>query len=257
MHKILSTSVLAAILPFLSMTSVDAATRTWVSGVGDDVNPCSRTAPCKTFAGAISKTDAKGEINVLDPGAFGAVTITKSISIISQLPAGALVTLGSNDITINASTTDVVELHGLDITGVGTGNIGIRIIQAGSVHIRKSVVRGFSTATSSAISIAPTAGSVHVYVFDCLLTQNKQGVLVAPTGAATATVMLDRVVIESTAGTAVRAQNNATVRVTNSVITNNNRSFLAAGTGQIISFGNNVIVNNSTNDPPTSTVPLQ
>ena len=57
------------------------ATRTWVSGVGDDANPCSRTAPCKTFAGAISKTAANGEINVLDPGGFGAVTITKSITI--------------------------------------------------------------------------------------------------------------------------------------------------------------------------------
>ncbi len=59
------------------------ATRTWVSGVGDDVNPCSRTAPCKTFAGAISKTATGGEINVLDHGGYGAVTITKSISIIA------------------------------------------------------------------------------------------------------------------------------------------------------------------------------
>jgi hypothetical protein len=57
------------------------ASRTWVSGVGDDANPCSRTAPCKTFAGAISKTAVNGEINCLDPGGFGAVTITKSITI--------------------------------------------------------------------------------------------------------------------------------------------------------------------------------
>ena len=57
------------------------ASRTWVSGVGDDVNPCSRTAPCKTFAGAISKTTAGGEIDALDPGGYGAVTITKAITI--------------------------------------------------------------------------------------------------------------------------------------------------------------------------------
>ena len=57
------------------------ATRTWISGVGDDANPCSRTAPCKTFAGAISKTAEGGEINALDPGGYGAVTITKSITI--------------------------------------------------------------------------------------------------------------------------------------------------------------------------------
>src|SRR3984893_7136006 len=83
------------------------ATRTWVSGVGDDVNPCSRTAPCKTFAGAISKTAAGGEINVLDPGGFGAVTITKSISILSQFEAGVLVS-GTNGIIVNAASTDKV-----------------------------------------------------------------------------------------------------------------------------------------------------
>src|SRR5438105_15149189 len=65
---------------FASFTQAQA-TRTWVSGVGDDVNPCSRTAPCKTFAGAISKTASPGEIDALDPGGYGAVTITKSITI--------------------------------------------------------------------------------------------------------------------------------------------------------------------------------
>src|SRR5436305_1116629 len=57
------------------------ATRTWVSGVGDDANPCSRTAPCKTFAAAISKTAAGGEINCLDPGGFGGATISKQLDI--------------------------------------------------------------------------------------------------------------------------------------------------------------------------------
>src|ERR1700729_987083 len=82
------------------------ATRTWVSGVGDDANPCSRTAPCKTFAGAISKTAAAGEINVLDPGGYGAVTITKSIRIISDhIEAGVLVS-GTNGIVVNVASTD-------------------------------------------------------------------------------------------------------------------------------------------------------
>src|ERR1700710_1918567 len=57
------------------------ATRTWVSGVGSDADPCSRTAPCKTFAGAISKTAVNGIINCVDSGAYGAVTIVKSITI--------------------------------------------------------------------------------------------------------------------------------------------------------------------------------
>src|SRR4029077_2582777 len=99
---------------FASMAQAQA-TRTWVSGVGDDANPCSRTAPCKTFAGAISKTAAHGEINVLDPGGFGAVTITKSIRIISDhIEAGVLVS-GTNGIVVNVGSTDSVLLDGLDI----------------------------------------------------------------------------------------------------------------------------------------------
>src|ERR1700730_11320793 len=95
------------------------ATRTWVSGVGDDANPCSRTAPCKTFAGAISKTAAFGEINVLDPGGFGAVTITKSISIrADHIEAGVLVS-GTNGIVVSLpAATDRVLLEGLDIEGL-------------------------------------------------------------------------------------------------------------------------------------------
>src|ERR1700731_3781937 len=94
------------------------ATRTWVSGVGNDANPCSRTAPCKTFAGAISKTAVGGEINVLDPGGFGAVTITKSIQIRSEsVEAGVLVS-GANGIVVSVGATDQVLLEGLDIQGL-------------------------------------------------------------------------------------------------------------------------------------------
>src|SRR3954463_9400882 len=93
------------------------ATRTWVSGVGDDANPCSRTAPCKTFAGAISKTQAGGVINCLDPGGFGGLTITKSITVSCEMgTAGALVS-GTNDFIINAAATDRVFLKGLEFEG--------------------------------------------------------------------------------------------------------------------------------------------
>src|SRR5437899_12558902 len=86
----------AVCLPMLSATSAQAQTRTWVSGVGDDLNPCSRTAPCKTFAGAISKTAAGGEIDCLDPGGFGAVTITKSITIDCGTVTGGILAAGTN-----------------------------------------------------------------------------------------------------------------------------------------------------------------
>src|SRR6476660_5916333 len=96
-------------LVFFTASSTQAqATRTWVSGVGDDVNPCSRTAPCKTFAGAIARTAANGEINVLDPAGVGGVTITKSMQVDGTgVLAGVLVS-GSAGITINAGVSDTV-----------------------------------------------------------------------------------------------------------------------------------------------------
>src|SRR6185312_1047549 len=93
------------------------ATRTWVSGVGDDVNPCSRTAPCKTFQGTISKTAAGGEINCIDPGGFGAVTITKSITILCDDVEAGILVAGSPAITVNAGVNDVVTISGLDLLG--------------------------------------------------------------------------------------------------------------------------------------------
>src|SRR5271165_5166220 len=112
---------LIALTLLVSGTAHAQATRTWVSGVGDDANPCSRTAPCKTFAGAISKTATGGEIDVLDPGGFGALTITKAITIDgTPVIAGVLVS-GTNGITISAGANDLVILRGLDIDGLGTG----------------------------------------------------------------------------------------------------------------------------------------
>jgi hypothetical protein len=114
------------------------ATRTWVSGVGDDVNPCSRTAPCKTWAGAISKTAAGGEIDALDPGGYGTLTITKSITVDGTTGAGWGSTLNSggiNGFVINDSlsatpNTAKVTLRNLSINGAGTtqGLNGIRFI---------------------------------------------------------------------------------------------------------------------------------
>ncbi len=148
------------------------ATRTWVSGVGDDANPCSRTAPCKTFAGAISKTAAGGEINVLDPGGFGAVTITKSISILSQFEAGVLVS-GTNGIVVNApAATDKVLLEGLDIEGLGTGLDGVKMIGGGKLVIRKCSIRNF---TGNGVNVVGTANA-RAFVEDSLIIGNGGGV---------------------------------------------------------------------------------
>jgi len=127
------------------------ATRTWVSGVGDDANPCSRTAPCKTFAGAISKTAASGEINCIDPGGFGAVTITKNLTIACEYTEGGILASLTNGININAAGI-VVVLRGLDIEGAGNGLIGVNIVNAARVHIEKCVIHGFRGGSATGIS---------------------------------------------------------------------------------------------------------
>ena len=174
---------------FVLMTAAPAhaqATRTWVSGVGDDANPCSRTAPCKTFAGAISKTAAQGEINVLDPGGFGAVTITKSITISSEgFEAGVLVS-GTNGIVVSVTSSDVVVLRGLDFEGLGTGLNGITFIGGGALHVEKSVIHHF---TQNGINFAPNTGGAKLFVEDCYIRENGTntstgGIVVRPAVAA-------------------------------------------------------------------------
>src|ERR1700729_3254009 len=113
MHsRALLCSFVGAVALLTASSAFAQATRTRVSGVGDDANPCSRTAPCKTWAGAISKTAAGGEIDALDPGGFGSVTITKSITLDGGggQVASTLVS-GTNGIAVSAASTDIVILR--------------------------------------------------------------------------------------------------------------------------------------------------
>src|SRR5579864_1205869 len=135
------------------------ATRTWVSGVGDDANPCSRTAPCKTFAGAISKTSTGGEINVLDPGGFGALTITKSIHLRAEgAQEGGVLVSGTNGI-VDVNPSGEVVLEGLDIDGLGTGLSGVEFTGGGSLHIERCRIYNF---VDSGIDDRSNAGSLFV-----------------------------------------------------------------------------------------------
>jgi len=123
----------ASLVVLVAASPAHAQTRTWVSGVGNDVNPCSRTAPCKTFAGAISKTAVNGEINCLDPGGFGAVTITKSITIDCHEVFASILNSGTNGINIPfdgfnaADVRKTVRLRNINFNGADTGVNGIRI----------------------------------------------------------------------------------------------------------------------------------
>lgn len=138
------------------------ATRTWVSGVGDDVASCARTAPCKTFAGAISKTATGGEINVLDSGGFGAVTITKSISIVADGLIAGVAAPATNGIVVNAPTTADVVLRGLDIDGFGSGLNGIRYLQGRSLFIENVTLNGFVNGRAAIDASMASAGELYV-----------------------------------------------------------------------------------------------
>ena len=149
---------LAAFFFVAMTTAVQAqATRTWVSGVGDDANPCSRTAPCKTFAGAISKTAEGGEIDVLDPGGFGTVTITKALTIDGTHGAGfgSILSAGTNGINVNITTGNhindaVVILRSLSIQGASQdtspGIRGINITRCDRVYVYDCHIENHSTA---------------------------------------------------------------------------------------------------------------
>src|SRR5262245_61155713 len=150
--------VLATILFLGSVAVAQAqATRTWVSGVGDDANPCSRTAPCKTFAGAISKTAAGGEINAIDPGGFGAVTITKAITIDGGGTFASILAALVNGVIINAGAGDVITLRNLSIDGFGNGIDGIRYLAGGTVNVENVSIFKFS---GHGINVSKTAGGV-------------------------------------------------------------------------------------------------
>src|SRR5215212_9906128 len=158
MNKIRFTLKAFAFLAFTFAFATAAqaqATRTWVSGVGDDVNPCSRTAPCKTFAGAISKTAAGGEIDALDPGGFGAVTATKSILLDGTNGAGfgSILASGTSGVNVNDSATAtpgtiVVSLRNLSINGAGSilGTNGVNFTSGKSVIVENCIIQNFSNA---------------------------------------------------------------------------------------------------------------
>jgi hypothetical protein len=220
MIKVNDVCISALFLAFAASLANGQATRTWVSGVGDDANPCSRTAPCKTFAGAISKTATGGEIDALDPGGFGALTVTKAITIDgTPVVAGVLVS-GTNGITISAGPTDLVILRGLDINGIGgTGLDGVAVIQAGKVTIEDCQIYGFSPRD---ISVAPTTNPVQVFVNHTRIKGSvSNGIVINPTPGVTAEVTLDDVqIVENTNfGLSVTAGGSVVVR--NSIISDN------------------------------------
>lgn len=176
------------------------ATRTWVSGVGDDANPCSRTAPCKTFAGAISKTAPGGEIDTLDPGGFGGVTITKSITIdgVGGGESSVLVS-GTNGIVISAASTDFVNLRNIQINGIQAGLNGVRVVNVGRLNMDNVAIFGF---TQRSVSIESTV-SCNVQIRNCNFWNAAQSgfVVIPSSGSPTIKVVINHTNITNNGGT--------------------------------------------------------
>jgi hypothetical protein len=258
------------------------ATRTWVSGVGDDVNPCSRTAPCKTFAGAISKTAKDGEISVLDPGGYGAVTITKSIYINGTHGAGygSIIASLVNGVIINITDVNdvrkAVRLRALDINGASTGINGVSILSANNVWVEDSVIDGFTgdgISSGMGIRLASSA-SCNLYVMDTVIHKVHTGIRVtATTGFAVAnirnsnlegntnglnvttngfaTVQDTRFAANSTNGVVTSSGGTATLRDN---IFSNNGTAINAGAGTTVRSLSNILNNNTTGFGGTTAV---
>ncbi len=251
----LLTLVIGLFLPFLAAAPAHAqASRTWVSGVGDDANPCSRTAPCKTFAGAISKTAAFGEINCLDPGGFGAVTITKSITLNCTGTIGSVLVAGTNGIVISAAATDRVVLRNIQIQGLrGTGSPGlngVRILTAASVSIEDCVITQFSQA---GVSDARTAGNTQLFVRNSIISYN------GGTGVALVATGPNRASIEGTQFIGnlfgVAAANGNSVMATRSVFAGNTTG-VEADAGGAVNLDNSSVTGNTTGVQSSSNIRL-
>jgi hypothetical protein len=282
----LSFTLFAALLVLL-MHAAPAhaqASRTWVSGVGDDANPCSRTAPCKTFAGAISKTAAGGEIDALDPGGFGAVTITKAVTIDGGGgQVASVLVAGTNGIVVQAGANDIVTLRNLRINGIGSGINGIRFLSGAGIVIDNCEIFGF---TAAAINIAPSAGA-RVFISKSSLTNNFNGVFADGTTGGTGTLIkisitetktannsangivafttaghsgigmvLSRIEASNNNGVGVQANGPLGILIANSTIVGNGTGVSQVNGGGIGSYKNNNINANGADGTPLTQVTL-
>jgi len=209
------------------------ASRTWVSGVGDDANPCSRTAPCKTFAGAISKTVINGEINCLDPGGFGAVTITKSITIDCHEVFASILNSGTNGVNIPfdsfnaADVRKTVRLRNINFNGVDTGVNGIRItggavIGAGTVLVEDCLIDGNFAGSARGISDERTGGG-ELYVSNTTVRNTGTfGIAISPASAGQRIdAAFDNVRVQNTNNIGIFIGNNGRVLINRAVVTGN------------------------------------
>jgi hypothetical protein len=208
------------------------ATASWISINGNDSNDCSHAAPCRTFSGALAKTASGGEIDILDSGDFGPVTINKAV-VIANDGAGTvgLQASGTNGITVNAGIGDVVVLRGLDIDGLGTGLSGIKVLSAGVVRVESCTIHNF---TAKGIDFEPastTTTTSQLQVSNTIIRDNSGassgGVLIKPGANVSALGAIENTQIrDNLFGLRVEDNSQVTARATTSA-GNTNSGFIA------------------------------
>jgi hypothetical protein len=251
---------------FAASPAFAQATRTWVSGMGDDANPCSRTAPCKTWAGAIAKTTAGGEIDALDPGGFGAVTITKAITLDGGGQVASVLVSGTNGIVVAAGASDVVILRNLRINGIKAGLNGVLYNSGAQLNVENCEIFGF---TQSGISVSTSAVS-ELYVTNTFITSSQNGISLSSTATqifggmnlsyivnpaingvqvtgGTVNFTITNSLISSTNNAVLANSAGARVNIDTSSVTGNNVAFNAAVSGAIIRVSNNTLLANTSN----------
>jgi hypothetical protein len=237
-------SVLVITLVLAASSMFGQATRTWVSGVGDDVNPCSRTAPCKTFAGAISKTATGGIIDALDPGGYGTLTITKAITVEGTGTLASALNSSISGFTVNIAagpTNRHVVLRDLSVDGAGTtlGVNGVRFISGDSLTLEHVTIK---TQSGQGVDFEPNS-LARLIIRDCTIAQaTGSGVLVKPAVGGIARVSIHDSTITRN-GTGVRVEDNSNVSIHNSHIVNNTGDGVLSAT--LTGAGDVVIVEDS------------
>jgi hypothetical protein len=251
-------SILTSIIFIFALAAATQAqaTRTWVSGVGDDVNPCSRTAPCKTYAGAISKTAKDGEISTLDPGGFGTLTITKSITVngggAGQGYGSVLSALAPQGFLINITDINdvrkTVRLNWLDINGASSGTDGVRFIAGSALHIENTNIDGLvgdgvdfnlNTATNAELYMK------NVSIRNCV----GNGIIIQAAVGGHVDAVIDSVMTNN-GGDGIEVGNRAVATINNCVVSTNNQvgsvGIRANGTGADVTIHGCTISYNQT-----------
>jgi hypothetical protein len=250
------------------------------------VNPCSRTAPCKTFAGAISKTAAGGEIDVLDPGGFGQLTINKAITVDGENTQAGVLVSGSNGFNVNAGINDKVVLKGLNFNGVGTGIDAIRFNSGKRLMVQNSKIYNF---TGDGIDDASSTNGSRLTVQNVRIHDNGGNAVFVepPTGAAALATLRNVQADDNNCGVVATSQSNGTcgtgasagratvgvfhsaftdnvltgvlstgslakIQISDNEVTNNANGLIAQNSGQIVSWKNNFVATNTNDGAATS-----